>query len=98
MPQVEIMSENEVKGGWEFIAQVLTDDGDLHRHRVSLSWADYNLWSADGGDQPEKVIEAVIGFLLSQTPAESLAERFDASIVRRRFADADEQIPKLIRR
>jgi len=96
--QVEIVAENEVKGGWEFSVQVLSDTGDLRRHRVTLSWADYNLWSADGADQPEKVIEAVMGFLLSRTAAEMLGERFDASMARRKYAEADVEIPKLISR
>lgn len=96
--QIEILSEGHTKAGWMYDVQVLDDQGDLRRHRVTLSWADYNLWSADGSDEPAKVVEAVVLFLLSRSGAHELAEKFDASIARRKFAAADQQIPKLIRR
>jgi hypothetical protein len=95
--QVEILSEDEVQGGWEFFAQVLDDDGTLSQHRVTLRWADYNLWSADGSDQPAKVVEAVLDFLLSRITPNQLQAKFDASTVRRRFPDADDAIPTFIR-
>jgi hypothetical protein len=94
--QVEILSESEMQGGWTFTAQVLADDGSLTSHRLTLSWADYNLWSADGGDQPVKVAEAVLAFLLSRMAALDVPAKFDASLARRRFADADECIPRMI--
>lgn len=98
MAQVEIISEQELPGAWRFEAQVLDDQGRLSTHRITLSWADYNLWSADGADEPGTVVEAAVLFMLSRTPAHDLAEKFDASIARRRFADADEVIPRMIRR
>ena len=98
MAQIEIISEKEFAGGWAFDVQVLDDAGALSKHRVTLSWADYNLWSADGADEPARVIEAVMLFVSSQTPPHDLAEKFDASTIRRRFAEADLRIPKMIRR
>jgi hypothetical protein len=96
--QVEIISEREFQGGWAFDVQVLDDAGALSKHRVTLAWADYNLWSPDGADEPARVIEAVVQFVTSRTPAHDLAEKLDASTARRRFADADARIPQMIRR
>jgi hypothetical protein len=96
--QVEIISEQEVPGAWRFAVQILDDRGSLRKHTISMSWADYNLWSPDGTDEPGKVLEAAVLFLVSRTPAHDLADKFDASIARRRFADADEVIPRMVRR
>jgi hypothetical protein len=99
--QVEIISERARTGsggGWEFVAAVLDEQGQLRHHTVTLSWADYNLWSADGADEPSKVIEAVIEFLLTRVRPADMRVKFDASTLRRLFADADEAIPAFIRR
>jgi hypothetical protein len=98
MPQVEIISEQELGNAWRFAVQILGDGGDLHRRTMTLAWADYNLWSNDGADAPAKVAEAVLVFLLGKLLPDQLPEKFDASIARRRFADADEDIPRLIGR
>ncbi len=97
MAQVEILSEREHNSGWSFEAQVLDDQGILRRHRVSMSWADYNLWSAAGADKPSQVAEAAVLFLVDRMGAAHVPERFDVSTARRRFADADTEIPKWIR-
>jgi hypothetical protein len=94
--QVEIISETEFQGGWRFDVQVLDDSGTLRPHRVSLAWADYNLWSGDGADAPARVIDAVLTFLLQRMTPEELPAKLDASAARRRFAAADESIPRLI--
>lgn len=96
--QVEIIREEELAGGWTFAVQVLDEDGALHRYTLRLSWADYNLWSPHGADEPGRVAEAVLSFLLSRSPAENLRRSFDASIARRMHADADQRIPSLIGR
>lgn len=98
MAQVEIISEQELQGAWRFGVQILDDRGSLRKHTISLSWADYNLWSPDGTDEPAIVLEAAVLFLLSRSPAHDLADKFDASIARRRFPDADDVIPRMIRR
>jgi hypothetical protein len=52
---------------------------------------------ADGSDEPARVAEAVIAFLLSLDDANDLSESFDASLARRKSPDADRRIPPLIR-
>jgi hypothetical protein len=96
--QVEIISEREGAGGWAFDVNVLDDRGVLSTHELRLSWADYNLWSPDGTDEPSNVAEAVVQFLLIRSTAHDLAPKFDASTCRRQFADADSEIPRMIRR
>lgn len=98
MAQVEILSEKEAAGGWSFQMQILDETSTLRRHRITLSWADYNLWSPDGTDEPAQVAEAVLTFLLQRLPTEEIRTSFDAASVRRWFGDADEQIPPLIAR
>lgn len=101
MAQIEILSEqggeaSRGAGGWVFAAQAIDDAGALHRFTLRLSWADYNLWSPDGSDSPERIAEAVLAFLISRKDIRQLPASFDASIARRWFADADEAIPALI--
>ena len=98
MAQVEIVSERDSRSGWTFTAQVLDDGGSLRRHEVSLSWADYNLWSGSGADEPAEVAAAAVRFILSLTPPDQLPARFDASTARRMDQQADEMIPPLIHR
>lgn len=107
MPQVEIISEKEfgigdgaagIRGrGWEFDCQILDDEGRLKRITLRLSWADYNVWSVDGSDEPSKVAEAALMFLLTKQPVSEWRESFDAGRVRVRFGDADRTIPGMIR-
>ena len=97
MAQVEIVSEREEPSGWRFVAQVLDDRGTLSRHEVRLGWADYNLWSASGADEPAAVAIAVLAFLLSRTSPPDLRPSFDASIARRLHSDADAVLPRFIR-
>ena len=96
MAQVEITSESQMPNGWAFEAQVLDDVGVLRRHCVTLSWADYNLWSRSGSDVPAKVAEAALSFLLSRLKPDEVPPRFDASMLRRRFPGVDAEIPQLI--
>ena len=98
MPQIEITSELELTNAWRFESQVLGDGGELLRLTMTLSWADYNLWSQDGSDSPAKVAEAVLEFLLARLSLQQIPGKFDASLARRRFADADDKIPHLIER
>lgn len=98
MAQVEIISERERGRGWEFDVQVLDDGGALRKHLLTLSWADYNLWSVDGADEPSKVAEAVMSFMAQRFGVGQVPSKLDASIARKGFADADREIPKLIRR
>jgi hypothetical protein len=96
MPQVEITQEEEGAGSWTFALRVA--GGGEGTRTLRLSWADYNLWSGDGADPPEAVARAVVEFLLERVGLAGLPARIDASIARRRFADADREIPRLITR
>ncbi|MCZ6493685.1 MAG: hypothetical protein O6933_06355 [Planctomycetota bacterium] len=96
---VEIISEREIANGWSFEVQTAGDRAARRRRlTIELSWSDYNHWSVDGSDPPQRVVEAVVTFLLSRLKTQGLPKRFDASIARRQFADADQEIPKLIQR
>ena len=93
---VEIVSERETPGGWSFELRLAGDDEAAGRRTLRLSWADYDLWSADGADPPHAVAEAVVRFVLSRMTPADLGATIDASIARRRLPDADEEIPRLI--
>jgi len=95
--QVEVLSETEVHGAWEYRVQVLDDAGKLSAHRITLSWADYNLWSAAGGDEPAAVAVAAMMVLLSRHAPATLRSRFDLSLVRRLMPEADTLIPSAVR-
>jgi hypothetical protein len=92
----EILSEQEEPRGWSYDVQIIDRAAALRRVRMTLSWADYNLWSVDGGVPPSRVAEAVLSFLASHA-ADDLPQRFDAAQVRRRFPDSDEAICRLAR-
>ena len=96
MATFEIIREQEAAGGWMFDAHIVDASGGLHPRVMTLSWADYNLWSRDGGDPPVVVAEAVLGFLLQTAGLASLKPRFDASLARRISPEADETIPSRI--
>ncbi len=96
MAAIEILSETDVDGGWQFEIQARDSTGGLHRHRLDLSWADYNLWSATGSDEPSAVATAVIRFLHESGATDGLRHRFDAALARRLRPDADTAIPALI--
>jgi hypothetical protein len=96
---VRIESETEDHDGWTFRLRIAADNAKPSSRRIlRLAWADYDLWSADGADPPHAVAAAVVEFLLSRLGVAELPDRTDASIARRRFPDADTEIPRLIRR
>lgn len=100
MAVFNIEREEATDRGWRFSVSVIDTGGRSTSHRLDVSWADYNLWSADGGDAPAAVAEAVIGFVLDHVAADDsapLPDRFDASMVRRWHRDADAEIPRRIR-
>jgi hypothetical protein len=95
--QVDITAEQELPGAWTFALRVDGPGAPTDR-TLHLSWADYNLWSSDGADPPHAVARAVVKFLMARMALGDLPARIDASVARRRFADADREIPGLIRR
>ena len=99
MSAFEIVAEREGPGGWAFEVQVVgAEEGGLRSLTMQLSWSDYSHWSRDGADPASAVAEAVMAFLLDRLPADELPARFDASLARRRFPAADEEIRGRIRR
>ena len=97
MQEVEVVKEEEHSNGWSF--QLLVEDAVAKppsKHTLRLSWADYNLWSGDGADPPHAVAEAVVRFLLSRITAADLPASIDAGSARRRYPEADREIPGLI--
>ena len=99
MSDVQIESETEDHDGWTFRLRIAAENAEPpSRHTLRLAWADYDLWSADGADPPHAVATAVVEFLLSRLGLADLPAKVDASVARRRFPDADTEIPGLIRR
>ncbi|MBX3374660.1 MAG: hypothetical protein KF817_12585 [Phycisphaeraceae bacterium] len=97
MAQIEIIEERSEQGRWVYTAQVLADDGTLRRHEVTLSWADYNLWSTSGTDEPASVVTAALVVLLAHADPARLRPRLDCATIRRLVAGADDLIPAAIR-
>ena len=97
MSDVEIIAEQALPAGWAFEAQWIdADTAALRATRITLTWADYNLWSPDGSDEPANVAAAALRFWLRHDPDQVIPAAFDAAILRRKFAGADEQITALI--
>ena len=94
---VEVLSEREFEGGWSFELRFGDGDGGGVTRTLRLAWADYDLWSNDGGDPPHAVATAVAVFLLSRITPSDFPATLDAATARRHFSDADDEIPKLIR-
>ena len=97
MAQIEITEEYDQAHGWLFEAQMLDEHGHLHHYQITLSYADYNLWSRDGSDPPERVAEAALHYLIEHMGIDDMKPSFDASIARRLEPEADRIIPSLIR-
>lgn len=94
---IETSSETQVARGWSFAMRMIDSTGAARSFTMTLSWADYNLWSRSGSDRPAAVAEAAVMFLVSREGSDSIRPRFDASLVRRLHADADVEIPRAIR-
>jgi hypothetical protein len=94
----QIITERENASGWSYQVQTAAGNSpEPRRFTMQLSWADYNHWSSTGSDPPQRVAEAVLRFVLSHLDPTELPDQFDASLARRRFDDADQLIPRLIR-
>jgi hypothetical protein len=93
MATIEIGQETESRSHWTYEVRVF--DGRIHLFRVSLSFADYDLWS-HGRVPPSRVVEAVFEFLLQNEPADQILPKFDCSTVRRHFQSLDTELPGLL--
>lgn len=90
MAEIEIVTETQGPNHWAYQVRVF-DAGRTHDYRVTLSWADYDLW-CHGRLSPQKVVRAVFAFLLSREPASAILSKFDCSVIRRYFPDVDKAI------
>ncbi|MBM44451.1 MAG: hypothetical protein CMJ36_05515 [Phycisphaerae bacterium] len=86
--QVEVISEQEEESGLKFS---ITFGGEACT--LSLSWADYNLWSPDGTRPPSIVAVAVLRVLLEHGP-EKIPASLDASVLRRLIDGGDQLVSR----
>ncbi len=84
--RVEVISEREEENGWKFSVMFGKQECEL-----SLSWADYNLWSPDGTLPPANIADAVIRVMLDHGPPE-VPVRLDASLLRRLIDGGDQLV------
>ncbi len=91
---IHIGTETETGQAWSYDVRV-EESGVTHQFRVTLSWADYDLWS-HGRVPPERVVRAAFAFLLSRESAQSILAKFDCSVIRRYFPDCDRELPGFI--
>jgi len=94
MPEIEIGTETEGANQWRYAVRVF-EGGRRFDYSVTLSWADYDLWS-HGRVAPERVVRALFAYLLRNEPAANIKSQFDCSVVRRFFPDIDAELPKMI--
>jgi len=95
MAEIIIHQEHRHDRRWQYDAEVREDSG-RHRFDITLSWAEYNLWCRSGDEPPQKVVKAVLRFLLERESASSILSKFDCSVVRRYFPEVDDQLPRMI--
>ena len=94
MSQIDVTTETEGENHW--IYQVVVDDQQVkYDYQVTLSWADYDLWSR-GRVPPEKVVHAAFEFLLEREPASAILRKFDCSVIRRYFPKVDTDLPNRV--
>ena len=93
MAEIEIGTETEKHNGWAYQVRVF-EEGRLHEFAVTLSFADYDLWS-NGSIPPSKVVHKAFVFLLQNEPVTSILNKFDCSIIRRYFPHVDRELPKI---
>jgi len=94
MAEIDVQEELEGKNQWSYTVEVF-DNGRVHKHAVTLSWSDYDLWSR-GRARPSKVVERAFEFLLEREPASAILSKFDCSLIRRYFPEVDQELPKRV--
>ncbi|WP_432797974.1 hypothetical protein [Poriferisphaera sp. WC338] len=93
MAEIEIGTETEKHNGWSYEVRVF-EEGRVLSFAVTLSFADYDLWSG-GSIPPSRVVHKAFLFLLKNEPATSILSKFDCSIIRRYFPQVDQELPKM---
>jgi hypothetical protein len=101
MPTIQVQTETAIDRGWEYLVRVAWDDGRSSEHEVRLAWVDFEYWCG-GVLAPSFVIEAVVRYLVEETPIESAVRQdlplsFDAAMVRRWDRSADHSLRQLRR-
>ncbi len=92
----QITVEREVEGSNHWTYEVaVQQDGRRHDYRVTLSWADYDLWS-HGRVAPERVVQKAFAFLLERESPQMILGRFDCSVIRRYFPEVDRKLPGML--
>ncbi|MEM6334209.1 MAG: hypothetical protein AAF823_12805 [Planctomycetota bacterium] len=91
MADIEIGPEVESDVGWSYEVSVYSE-GKAHRYDVTLSYADYDLWSK-GSVAPSRVVRRAFEFLLEREPASMILSKFDCSVIRRYFPEVDTVLP-----
>ena len=94
----KIIREEEQEGCWVFEIEQEATSEELSRrkHRLRLSWEDYDLWVRDGTVEPAAVAMAILKYLQSGTRARELPDRIDSSYPRKLDPQADDLIAGLI--
>lgn len=95
MAEIEVGQETDCGASWSYGVSVF-EGGRVHRHAVTLSYQDYDLWCR-GRVSPSRVVEAAFRFLLENEPADAILPKFDCSVIRRHFPDVDKQLPQRLR-
>ncbi len=94
MAEIDIVTETDGKNQWSYQVRVF-DQGKAHHYEVTLSWADYDLWS-HGRVAPEKVVKAAFEFLLDREPPSDIFDKFDCSLIRRYFPEVDQELARMV--
>jgi hypothetical protein len=89
--RVEVLTETEGPTAWRFETLVYGTGDDVASVCLTLSFADYNAWSADGAEPPFRVAEQVLAYFVACTGFDELPARVDASTIRRRFPGIDDR-------
>ena len=89
--EIELGPETEDAAGWAYAAAVFAA-GRVHRCRLSLSFADYDLWCR-GQHAPSRVARAALAWLVERDGPAAVPVRLDCATLRRRFPDLDAELP-----
>ena len=92
MPKIDVKTETDSPRGWTFAVSV-SEGSQQREYQVTLNWSDYDHWS-HGRVAPQKVAAAVVAYALDQGGLAELGERFDCARIRRRWPQADHELPK----
>lgn len=84
---IEIITEEDTRGGWEYHARIAAG-GEAREVRVKLAWVDHDHWSG-GRCAPSLVIERLLGLLVSRVSVSELPEHFNAASARRWAPEID---------